>query len=479
MKENCEKNEGVSTKVLAKSGIWYTVCNFLFKAVIFLATPFFARIMSVEEMGEFMNFSSWVIILEGITSLSMYQSIILLKVENDDDMDSFVLSILVLTSVTTVVVFGLILLFPSFFTSFFGFDLKYIYVMFAYLFFSSAYQMYITKERAYYKYKKFVLLSGIAIISSALLPMALLFLMENKLTARLVGYYFPYIMIGVGAYIYFLIKGKRVKLKYWKSALTLCLPLVPHVLSLNLLSGSDKIIITRLSGSELTAIYGMACLVLNILNTLFDSMNKAWSPWLIENLHAGKYEEIKKFSRIYIALFLIPVIGGMLIAPEVLYILGGKGYDGSEYCLPPLFLSGLFTFIYTMYVNIEFSKKKTGMVSVATIGVTLLNIALNLVFIPMSVQNGHIIAAYTTLIGYIALFVVHFLLVKRMKMDFVYDTKYIILILIGVSIISLFITWLYAVTWLRYTLILAMIGLVVFLLVRYRELIKSKLRTMK
>lgn len=123
------------------------------------------------------------------------------------------------------------------------------------------------------------------------------------------------------------------------------------------------------------------------------------------------------------------------------------------YCLPPLITSCVFEFIYTMYVNIEFYKKKTMSVALATIIATILNIILNFIFIPIMPEYGYIIAAYTTLIGYGVLFVLHYYLVRFMNMAFVYDIKYIIMILISFIVISVIFNFLYSYTILRYMII--------------------------
>lgn len=53
----------VSPKIVLKSGLWYTISNFAFRAVAFITTPIFARILTKAEYGEFNNISSWITIL--------------------------------------------------------------------------------------------------------------------------------------------------------------------------------------------------------------------------------------------------------------------------------------------------------------------------------------------------------------------------------------------------------------------------------
>lgn len=468
---NDKKKSGRDSTVVAKAGVWYTVCNFLFRGMAFITTPVFARLLTKDEIGSFSNMSSWISILTVVTAFDVQSSIIRSKLEHEDDMDSYIFSILSLTSLVTLVLYSVVLMFPSFFMDLFQMDMKYIHVMFVYLLVTPAYSMLITKQRAYYKYKTFVLLTGISLVSATLLSLGLVLLLDNKLIGRYFGYYVPHIIMGALIYVYLAAKGKKVKLQYWKYACVICLPLVPHALSLYLLSSSDKILITKMCGAEYTAIYSIAYSCYHIVTILFDSMNKAWAPWLLDNLHLKKYEEINKVSKVYIQVFQVMAIGVLLLVPEVILILGGRRYLDAVYCLPPLITSCVFQFIYTMYVNIEFYEKKTIGVGGATIIATVINIVLNILLIPLNPQYSYVIAAYTTLVGYIVLFILHYLLVKRLHMEHVYDIKFVMAVLLSTLILSLVANVLYGMTILRYIIICVYGVMLIFVLYRNKEAI--------
>ena len=56
-----EVKKGRDSSVVAKAGLWYTVCNFMFRGMAFITTPIFTRLMSKTEGGEFSTFSSWAV----------------------------------------------------------------------------------------------------------------------------------------------------------------------------------------------------------------------------------------------------------------------------------------------------------------------------------------------------------------------------------------------------------------------------------
>lgn len=466
----------IDSSIVAKAGMWYTICNFAFKGMAFITTPIFARLLTKSELGYFSNYASWVTILIVLTSFDFSQSIIRSKLDLEEDMDSYIWSILSLSTIWTLFVYVVICLFPDFFTNLLQVEMKHIHVMFLYLLAVPAYIMLITKHRAFYKYKMFVAITGVATVLALGTSLVMVLLMEDKVTGRIIGNYTPYIIIGFIIYFYIALKGKRIKLQYWKYACVLCLPLVPHILSMNLLNSSDKIIVTKLCGTEYTAIYGIAYSCYHIATILMDSLNKAWAPWLLDNLHIEKYQEIKKVSKTYVLTFALIVVMVLLCAPEAILILGGKQYADAVYCMPPLIASCVVQLIYTMYVNIEFFKKKTIGVSIATMIATGINIILNFIFIPMLPERGYVIASYTTLAGYLILFVLHYFMVKRMKLEFVFDLKYLLTVIGIILVFSDAMNLLYQQNIIRYVLIVVYMAAVAVYLYKKKAVLLSLIR---
>lgn len=474
MSEMAQK-AGRSPDVVAKAGLWYTVCTFAFKATAFLTTPFFARYMSKEELGGFTDFASVASILIVLTSFDLSQAIIRSKTEHEDDIDSFIWSILSLSTLWTLFVYVTFMVFPSFFGNLLKMDWKYIHIMFWYALTAPPYTMLITKQRAFYKYKKFVVFTGIMVVSGTLMSFLLVLLMQDKLAGRLIGYYAPYVVFGTVTFIYLVIKGKQIKLRYWKYATRLCLPLVPHDLSLHILGVSDVLLITRLCGKGYTAYYSIAYSAYHIASAFFDAMNKAWAPWLIESLHYKNYEQIRKTSKVYFLLFTAIIAGILLCVPEIILVLGGRRYMRAMYCLPPLITSCAFLFALAMYVNIEFFEKKTFGVSIATMVGTAINILLNVILLPLSPENSYIIAAYTTLVGYMILFVLHYFIVRGLKMNHVYDTKFMFCGLFGILLFAGLMNILYSYTTIRLIIILIYFSVILYLGRKHAEQIKRLL----
>ena len=157
------------------------------------------------------------------------------------------------------------------------------------------------------------------------------------------------------------------------------------------------------------------------------------------------------------------------MVPEVILILGGRKYSAAVYCLPPLIVSCVFQFIYTMYVNIEFFMKKTFGVSMATIVATSVNIVLDLIILPRCGEIGYIVTAYTTMVGYVLLFILHYFMVKRLKMDHVYDIRFNVLVLLLTMAVAGVCNVLYGTTIIRYVIVLVYGAAVLYVAYKYRD----------
>lgn len=459
-----------------KSGVWYTTANFITKSIGFITTPIFTRLLSHTDYGLYSNYASWLSTFTVFAALNLGSSFISARFDHEKDFDGYVSSTLVLSSLVTIFWAVVINLFPGFFSSLTGLETRYINVMVIYLLLFSAVDMFQTRERYYYAYKISVMTSLFIAFSTALLSVLLVVNMENKLLGRIIGSAFPTIFIGIFLYVVLVWRGKKVDIKYWKYALPICIPYIPHALSLSLLNSMDKIMITRICGTEENALYSVAYSCGAVITLLVTSLNTAFSPWLGEKLNKHSYEEIRKASRPYVLLFVYAACGVMLLTPELLLVMGGRSYSEAIYVMPPVAFGCVCQFMYTMYVNIEqFSKKTFGM-AIASIIAALSNFALNSFFIP---RVGYLAAAYTTLASFLILLFIHMFLVNQMGLQNVYSTKMIYAVLAFMTAYTAFIHLLYLNITARYIMIALYVAASILVVSKYKknllEIIKKKI----
>ena len=405
-----------------KSGLWYTFSNFFVRSIGFLSTPIFTRLLTHAEYGAYNNYTSWLAIITIFVTLNLESSLISARFDYKDKFDEYIFSILSLSSLSAVIWFIFLNVFSKQAESFLGLDRAYINAMLLYLLFLPAINLFQARERYYYEYKKTVITSLILAIGTAFVSVLLVINLNDKLTGRILGSVIPTVIIGLIFYIYFIRKGKKVKIKYWKYVLPICLPYVPHLLSMTLLNSTDRIMIKHWCGDEATALYSLAYNCGTLVTMFLTALNSAFSPWLGEKLSERNYRDIRDFSKKYIVAFLFLAIGIMIIAPEILLILGGKSYLEAIYVMSPVSMGCICQFLYTLFVNVEQFKKKTIGMAIASAVAASVNLLLNWIFIP---RYGYLAAAYTTLVGYLCLLCIHMFLVYRLKLSIIYSYKFI------------------------------------------------------
>lgn len=449
-----------------RAGVWYTVSNFLTKGLVFITTPLFTRMLTHSEFGEFNNFISWLNILSIMCTLNLESTFGAARYDFNDKFDEYVSSVLALSTVSILTFAIIINIFYKSMVDIFMMDRLKINILFVYLVFITAVHMYQARERYYFSYKKLVILSLMMSICTVGVSVVLVYFCEDKYMGRIIGHTMPTIIIGMVLYFVILFRGRCIKSRQWKYALPIALPYIPHLLSLTLLNSMDRVQITRFCGSDSNALYSLAYTSGAVVCILLVSMNNAYAPWLSEKLNQKKYMEIQSFSKIYIGIFCVGLLGIMLISPEILLIMGGESYITAKYVMPPIAFGCACQFIYTMFVNIEQFRKKTIGMAIGSATAALVNYLLNLFFIP---RYGYIAAAYTTLISFLWLLIAHMIMVKKIHENMAYSYKYIFAVLIIMFACTLLISSAYGSDIVRYIILFVYCAIIAGLLLHYRD----------
>lgn len=405
-----------------KSGIWYTASNFLLRSIGFITTPIFTRLLTKAEFGAYNNYTSWLSIVTIFVTLNLESTLISARFDYKDQFDEYILSVLSLSTLSAAIWLLFANIFMNPISNFLSLDRVYVNAMLIYLIFLPAINLFQSRERYRYEYKKTVATSLFVSLGTSICSVLLVLTMHNRLLGRVLGSIIPTVILGFALYIFFIREGKKINVSYWKYALPICIPYVPHLLSMTFLNSTDRVMINRWCGAEDTALYSLAYSCGAIVTVLLISVNKAYGPYLGEKINENKLDEIRRFSKVYISGFVFMAIGIMLVSPEILLILGGKQYLDSIYVMTPVSMGCVCQFLYTMFVNIEQLKKKTVGMAIASAIAAATNLLLNWIFIP---RFGYLAAAYTTLVAYIVLLAMHMYLVHRLGLSSAYSYKFV------------------------------------------------------
>ncbi len=443
-------DDNVNKKAL-KAGVWYTASSFLRKGIGFISTPIFARLLTKSDFGSYSNFAVWFSICAVICTLDLKSSVSRAKFDFEDDFDAYISSITFFGTMTTAAFYAVVILFMDFFTNLLSIDAIFLHVMFIELLVAPSLDNIQAKHRIQQKYKIQVAISVFLSVASTFVAVLGAYFCKDRLFGRIMGAEITNTVVYFIVFIYVMYKGRRIiDFKAWKYAAAYSIPIIPHLLSNIILGSSDKTMITKMVGKEANGIYSLAYSGGLIVSTLMTCFNQAMVPWLFEKLHAGDTDTIKKVNRYYILGFSIIVIGSVLFAPELIWILGGDKYAEAAYIVPPIMLGYGFKFAYTNYVNVEQYEKKTGIISIGTLIAAGFNVGANLLFIPI---YGFEAAAYTTLAGFVLLFLIHYFISRKYGFTRVYDNKYTFVVLFIMTVLGLSLQMIYPFTVVRWIVI--------------------------
>ena len=443
--------------VAARAAMWFVICSLLQKTITFITTPIFTRIMSSEEYGLYSTYLSVYSIVVVICTLSMEKCIYInnvAKAETEEEKNSAAVPLLSLSFVITVIVFCVYWIFKVFFNNLVGLPTSLMCLMFIHALCEPPIAFFSVKQRFDFKYITMVSLTIGMVISNTLLGIILVCNTQNdKTIARVLSIVIVQVIFAVALYIYFWSKGHKVfSVNGWKRVLNVQLPLLPHSLSLIVLSSSDRIMINTLIGATQAAIYSVAYSAGYVVGTLKNNIVSALTPWIYQKIKEKNFNSIRNISKTLLLLIMFMTFAFIAFAPELVKIMAPPSYYEAIYVIPPVAASSFFTFLYSMFSSVSFYFEKTKSIMSASIIGAISNVVLNWLFIPVF---GYVAAGYTTLACYIFFTIAHYHIMRKicdreLGGIRIFDLRNVILLSVIVLVMCVFFSIIYPYTIVRY-----------------------------
>jgi len=389
----------------------YLSAGIFTKALAFISVPIFTRLLLPSEYGILAIFSSVISIFSILLGSNIHGAIARYYYEKSNDFAEFLGSNLIFILFFNFFAISLLYIFKDNIANFF--------VIIPYLFFIailiSAFtipsNMYLSYLQASKQSKKFSLISINEGILSLIVSIIWVYLLKEN---RYYGKVYSSLLITTVFTVYMicnLVKLSKFnfKLEHIKYSIKFGVPLIPHALSGFILAFFDRIIINQLTGSLNTGLYSFAYNVGMVMNIVVMAMTKAWVPIFYENFASKDFKKIDNLAYNYSKYIYFAAIGLILFSKEIVSLMADEKYYTALPVVPIIVIGYVGVFLYTLYGNYSFYRKKTGLISIATLSAGGINIGLNYWLIPI---YGYVAAAYTTLVSYFLLFLFHFLNVK-------------------------------------------------------------------
>jgi len=460
---------GVENIEFVKHAKNYVTATFFAKALGFISVPIFTRLLTPDEYGILSIFTSIISISAILLGLNFHGAVNRYYHEKNKNFGEFISSNILFLFIFNIISLYLINLFKNEISSLIEIETEVFIFAVVVAIFNIPINIFLSYLQTSKQSGKYSLLSVSKSILILLLSIVWIYLLsEQRYFGKIYGHLVISGIIFIVAVIYFIKLGKpKFKFKYVKYSLVFGIPLIPHAVSGFILSYFDRIAINQLTGSLDTGLYSFAYNVGMIMNVVVMAMNKAWVPMFYENLKKNNYKKINNMAINYSKYVFFTAISLTLFSKELVMVLADEKYYSALDLVPIIILSYVFVFFYTIFSNYTFYRKKTVLISFATIFAGSIIIGLNYWLIP---EFGYIAAAYTTLFSYIVLFIFHYINAKFILKEKVVDLKRILFFFI--IMIIMFLLYLVIINIITNYYVLLFIKSIIFIISSYIFIIK-------
>lgn len=455
--------DATDNRATARAAFVNAAANIIVTLVATIMIPVTTRILDTADLGSTVSFFSVRNICLNLFTLASYAAVNRGLLEFRENKHEF-LSSLLLFNVGIIAVFcGIFAIFHTFFEKLLGLTPFLDVLLFVSVLLWMSYTIGTTYLLFHNRYKTmFCITMCVGPLSQFLAIFLILHMDSDKYLGRIIGLDGFYWVIGLIFLFVLPLRGHfAFRKKYISYALSLSLPLIPHLLAQTLLSQSDIIMITNICGAGQAGIYSMAYTIAMVLYSFLSQIMAVWSPWCYRRLEDKNISVIRRYSRVLFFIALILSIGLMTISPEAVGIFLSDSYRECVFLIPILVVGIFFLFAYTFFYDVEYYHKKNRLISISSIAAAVINIVLNAVLIPI---YGYIAAGYTTAVGYFVLMLLHMVFMRKIDRRDIYDVPMLFLSSLAVFVYSVVMRYLIDAAVLRYAVSVAGILLILFVI---------------
>lgn len=446
---------------VVNAGIGYTVGNILIKGIGFLTIPLYTRLMTTGDYGIYNTYIAYVGIVTFFVCLGLDPTLKNAEQDFSKNKDIYLSTIYILTLIATTAFLAFAIIFGNLLEDVFNLN-RTIFILMTFnaeaVAVVNIYNIKLSLNYASRNYLKIAFFqTTVGIILSVTLILTVF--KKNRYMGRIVGTIIPALCVAT------MILWKSIKKlpdgfdkKMARYSLKLGLPLVPHLLAQIINSQFDRIMISNLVGYAQSGIYSFTYNIAIILQIIYQSIDNVWSPWFFQKMAHAEYKKVKQISRKYTVLVAFFAVSLMTISNEFIMLFSTKAYWEGRAIVLVLIEGIFFLFLYTIPAGIEYYMKQTRYIALGSVMTAILNVVMNYFCIK---SYGYEAAAYTTLISYVILFILHWNIASHLfNVKELFDLKWMAELTVVVMLWGGFCRYAQGMWLVRYTGYLAVLGAV-------------------
>lgn len=177
-----------------------------------------------------------------------------------------------------------------------------------------------------------------------------------------------------------------------------------------------------------------------ILLLFFQAVAGALTTWLMDNLEQKQLGKVKEGSLRYVLLLAFCSIGVMLIAPEVVLLLGGKQYSASVFLVPGFVFAVFIQSVTTIFTILLTYSKSVVRIALFTTVIAVFSVLGKVLFLE---NFGYEELPYINVIAFAILFMFNYYLIKKAGYVNAVNIRNIVLILLIMGVITVSVLKLY------------------------------------
>ena len=213
----------------------------------------------------------------------------------------------------------------------------------------------------------------------------------------------------ISTILFFLTIRKYICLKYnfsyVRDSLTFSIPIIPHSLCTLIFLYSDRFILEKYIPLTLLGLFFAADRITSSFKNIINQVNNAIQPYFFKRLKSNTHDVDNQiystYTFFFIIYFFVLIIISIFIKP-LISILLDESYYNCALMIPLLGSCYLFRILYCYFSTFIFFEKKTIFLSKSSIYSGIINIFLNILFIP---KYGVYAAIFTTIISFAILLI--------------------------------------------------------------------------
>jgi len=397
----------LASSEFVRSSTIYTVSSVANAAIPFLMMPILTRYLSPADYGVVAMFSVLRGAADPFVGLSVHGAVGVKYFDKETDLPSYVGNCMFVLAATGLAISGVFLAFGDLISRWTAFPRSWLLavpLVSAAQFIGLCLMTLWQSGEEPVKFGTFQVVQTLVNVSlSILLVVGLGMNWQGRLIAQIVT------MTGFAALALGLLRRRgwmTLKLdgRYIMDALRFGVPLIPHALGGIIITQTDRVFITNMSGLSSTGVYSVGFQIAMVVDIVCSSVNKAFVPWLYRRLSEnapGQKVRIVKLTYAYyfgIALFALSIAA---VAPWFLSVFVGDKFAGAYVYTKWIALGYAFNGMYYMVANYAFYAEKTYALAPVTAITAVINIGLNYLLIKV---NGPVGAAQASALALLVQF---------------------------------------------------------------------------